>query len=90
MSTEYTPTTNDFRDAWVDARAHSIQQIPLARAEFDRWHEGEIEAAVQQGYKEALRNAAEQCANYSGHPYNAAATLGLAFSMAADKMEKED
>lgn len=36
MADEYTPTMSDFREAWVDMRANSIQEVPLAQAEYDR------------------------------------------------------
>lgn len=46
----YEATMDDFRDAWVDTRAHSIQQVPLAQAEYDR-----VLAAHDEAVRQDLR-----------------------------------
>lgn len=80
---EYTPSTAVVH-SWMSYRGdHTL-------AEFKRWFEAEITKAVDLGYLAALRMAAYQAENYTGHPYNAAATLALGFTAAADEMEKED
>lgn len=56
--TAHTPTTNDLRDAWVDARANSIQQVPLAQAEFERWL-AQYKQDVLRGVADKIREEAE-------------------------------
>ena len=89
MSNGYTPTTKEVREEYSITVIDGTVLPSRARA-FDQWFAGEIVAAMQRGYEAALRNAAEACANYSGHPYNAAATLAMGFSMAVGILEKED
>lgn len=69
---EYTPSTGDVRIAWSDTRASSIQEVPLAEAEFNRW----LVSIQDESFREGLAHAAWLCENYVGHPYNAAAELG--------------
>lgn len=78
---EYTPTTKDVRNEYTGFSSASED-------EFDRWLADEIEKAVIRGYTRALRTAAHEAANYTGHPYNAAVTLALGFTMAADEIEE--
>lgn len=89
MSNEYTPTTAEVREVWADQTGIASRR-PMHREEFDRWITGEIKKAVDVGYLAALRMAAYEATNYTGHPYNAAATLALGFTLAADKIEEEE
>lgn len=83
----YTPTTEHVRQVFQMDPNRAMTQREQGKA-FDRWLADEIEKAVIRGYTRALRTAAHEAANYTGHPYNAAVTLALGFTMAADEIEE--
>lgn len=41
MADEYTPTTQQVREAWAEYRTGTASRRPMHRAEFDRWRAAE-------------------------------------------------
>jgi len=63
---EYTPTTDELRDIWVDynlnplPRSQGIPLVETAQAEFDRW----LETVRAEAKAEALQDAADEVLGY--------------------------
>lgn len=83
MSTGYTPTTEEVF-SWMAARGAHTQE------EFLRWFQGQVAVAVDTGYQEGMRKAAELVRQYMPDDTKTYLMAGVLDSIANDIVPGED